>query len=259
MTSTEYTFTLPKNFLFDEDDKGNDEYSFTFTTADKITVDISLFSINPMNWKSWYETQSTDNGSFDQVITITYPTAPDGVSNNDALTGFFDTDLVNKIGTPASPVTISGLPDGLKLQISKQANGFQLRLTGNATSHQKKIDNTSFTLTLLADFFTFSEDYNPSEITFDFEIIFGNGRWSPRYGHEAFVYDDKIWVIGGESQEVKNDIWYSDDKGNNWKEVSPATDSTKWAIRFGHQSFVYDNKIWVLGGTGDFFDNSKKK
>ena len=253
LTSTEYTFTLPKNFLFDGKDNGNDKYSLTFTTADKITVDISLFSIST---HTWYETESTDDGSFNQTITIGFPTEPTPIAHNDSLTGLFDKDLTGQIGNATTPITLSILPVGLSLQISKQATGIQLQITGNATSHQKKIDNTSFTLTLLADFFTFSEDYNPSEITFDFEIIFGNGRWSPRYGHEAFVYDDKIWIVGGATGssegDVKNDIWYSDDKGTNWTEVPLAIGTTKWSGRSHYQSFIYDDKIWILGGATSY-------
>ena len=52
-----------------------------------------------------------------KVITISYPyptIIPNGVNNNDSLTGVFDTDLMDKIGTPTSPVTISGVTRWVK-------------------------------------------------------------------------------------------------------------------------------------------------
>ena len=211
LVSTEYTFTLPQNILFDDTDTGNEEYTLTFTTADKFTLDNSF----SLNLTTLYENQTTDDGSFEQIITITYSTAP-AVSNNDSLTGVFDTDLTNQIGTSAVPVTISGLPDGLKLQITKQTGGvqgIQLSLIESATAHQRDIDNTSFKVTFLEEFFTVPNDYISSNIDFDFDIIFGSAHWSKRRYPQAFTYDDKLWVLGGQdNNNDKNDIWTSSDK-----------------------------------------------
>ena len=193
LTETKYTFTLPQDFLLEDNDIGNKKLSLTFTTA-RITLDISLLSINTTNW---YEAEdSTDDGSFNQVITLMYPTLSYAVSNNDSLTGFFDTDLTNQIGTPTSPVTISNLPNGLTLRISKQPNGSQLRLTGNATSHKRRTDNTSFSLTLHDDFFDVDTSDN---IHFDFDVIFGTAYWQlASITHQALAYDDKLWIVGGQ-------------------------------------------------------------
>ena len=81
-------------------------------------------------------------------------------------------------------------------------------------------------------------------------------HWSGRSGHQSFVHDDKIWVLGGyDGNSYKNDIWTSADSGITWKEVSPT--ETHWSGRSGHQSFVYDDKIWVLGGyVGNSFNES---
>ena len=245
LANTEYTFTLPQNVLLDDIDTGNEEITLTFTTADKINLDISLLSINATNW---YENETVDDGSFNQPITIIYPL---GVSNNDSLTGFFDTDLTNQVGSPTSPVTISGLPDGLKLRLSKQANnGFeevQIRLTGNATSHVKRIDNTSLSVTFLQDFFNVSDHYSFQDIDFDFDVIFGS-LWVGRRNHQAFVHDDKFWILGGltDGNVAQNDIWYSDDKGTNWTKV--AVSGSQWSARHRHQALVYDDKFWILGG-----------
>ena len=168
------------------------------------------------------------------------------MSNNDSLTSFFDTDLSNQNGIPTSPATISALPNGLSLQFSKQVNGFQIRLTGIATSHAKKIDNTAFNLTLLPDFFVFSDDYTSDDVSFDFDIIFGT-LWRPRNGHQAFAYDDKLWVLGGyNGTSYLNDIWTSTDKGTNWSQVT--VNNSHWSARSLYQAFAYDDKLWVLGG-----------
>ena len=257
LVNTEYTFTLPQNTFFDDTDTGNEEYTLTFTTTDKPSIDASLFSINT---NTWYERKSTDNGSFDQVITITYPTIPVAVSNNDSLTGVFDTDLTNQIGTSAVPVTISGLPDGLKLQIAKQTGGVQgvqISLIGSTTAHQRDIDNTSFKVTFLEEFFIVPNDYVSSDIDFDFDIIFGSVYWSKRGYLQAFAYDDKLWVLGGkDNNNDKDDIWTSSNKGTNWSQV--IVNGSHWSERNQHQAFAYDDKLWVLGGIGgDTHDEAK--
>lgn len=75
--------------------------------------------------------------------------------------------------------------------------------------------------------------------------------------HSATVtqFQGKLWLIGGNngnsSQSASgmkklNDIWSSED-GKNWVLV---TDKAPFDARSGHQSFVFNNKLWVVGGTG---------
>ena len=76
--------------------------------------------------------------------------------------------------------------------------------------------------------------------------------WSPRYGHSSVVFDNKMWVLGGEGEDdVRNDVWYSVD-GVNWTQ---ATASAGWEPRANHTSVVFDNKIWVLGGYDYNYDD----
>jgi len=73
----------------------------------------------------------------------------------------------------------------------------------------------------------------------------GSADWSGRWGHCSIVFNDKIWVIGGEDDaSLKNDVWSSSD-GATWALV---TDSAGWSARAWHCSVVYDNKIWITGG-----------
>ena len=81
-----------------------------------------------------------------------------------------------------------------------------------------------------------------------------NANWSDRWGHKCLVFEDKIWVLGGQSDgETKNDVWYSTD-GKNWTQV---TSSADWSARKGFANTVYNNKIWIIGGSG--WDSSSSR
>ena len=83
-----------------------------------------------------------------------------------------------------------------------------------------------------------------------------NAAFSTRRDHASVVFDNKLWIIGGESKiggPLLNDVWYSSD-GKNWIQATP---SANWSPRRGHKCVVFDNKIWLLGGfeVGTKFDN----
>jgi hypothetical protein len=61
----------------------------------------------------------------------------------------------------------------------------------------------------------------------------------------VFVYNNKIWVVGGKSGATYlNDVWNSAD-GANWTQV---TTTTAFTGRFGHSVAVYNNEIFLAGG-----------
>ena len=71
--------------------------------------------------------------------------------------------------------------------------------------------------------------------------------WSARSGHQAFAYNQKLWVVGGDNGNTRlNDIWTSSDGGVNWQQVT--TVGTIWSARTTHQAFPYNEKLWVIGG-----------
>jgi hypothetical protein len=80
-------------------------------------------------------------------------------------------------------------------------------------------------------------------------------EFSPRFGHSTVVFKDRIWVIGGNlgnmSDNLANDVWYSDN-GISWQQATPAAE---FSPRSDHSSFVYQDKIWVIGGRNshDYF------
>ncbi len=66
-----------------------------------------------------------------------------------------------------------------------------------------------------------------------------------RYDHTTLVYKDKIWIIGGYSNGLKNDVWNSTD-GVNWVQLE---NNGSFDVRNEHTATVYDNKIWIIAGT----------
>ena len=81
------------------------------------------------------------------------------------------------------------------------------------------------------------------------QVIVNDSHWSGRHRHQAFAYDNKLWVLGGKDSEGggrQNDIWYSGDKGINWSQI--VINDSHWITREGHQALVHNDKLWVLGG-----------
>jgi hypothetical protein len=79
-------------------------------------------------------------------------------------------------------------------------------------------------------------------------------RWSARERIGAVVFNNKLWVIGGNSypsfgntnvpSAAYNDVWNSSD-GINWTQVTASAD---FIPRTNPAIFVYKNKMWVVGG-----------
>lgn len=71
--------------------------------------------------------------------------------------------------------------------------------------------------------------------------------WHKRIWFSSLSYRDKIWILGGWSNNpYKNwsDVWYSGD-GKNWHELKtpPA-----WRERHEQAAFVLKDKMWIAGG-----------
>ena len=71
--------------------------------------------------------------------------------------------------------------------------------------------------------------------------------WHPRLWFSSVVYRDRIWVLGGWSNNPSRnwgDAWHSQD-GVNWRELKS---SVVWKERHEHSAFVFQDKIWIAGG-----------
>ena len=84
-----------------------------------------------------------------------------------------------------------------------------------------------------------------------------SAAFGKRYGHSSVVFDDKMWVIGGEEGAVKNDVYNSDD-GKTWTPVRADGDANGFTARRNHESVVFDDgngeKMWVIGGNDSAVD-----
>ncbi|MGB5555110.1 MAG: kelch repeat-containing protein, partial [Flavobacteriaceae bacterium] len=71
-------------------------------------------------------------------------------------------------------------------------------------------------------------------------------EFSARAGHTSAVFDDKIWVIGGEDDDgFQNDVWSSTD-GATWSLIGANANFSK---RTSHATVVFNNQLVVMGGT----------
>lgn len=72
-----------------------------------------------------------------------------------------------------------------------------------------------------------------------------NAAFSARRGHGSVVFDNKMWVIGGDDGASHlNDVWQSID-GETWTQI---TSEAPFHKRKNHATVVFDDKIWVIGG-----------
>lgn len=71
--------------------------------------------------------------------------------------------------------------------------------------------------------------------------------WTPRLWFTAAVYRNRMWVLGGWSNNPGQnwgDVWYSSD-GAKWSQLSTPT---MWKERHEHSTFVFDDALWVVAG-----------
>ena len=70
------------------------------------------------------------------------------------------------------------------------------------------------------------------------------------YGHvegfSAVVFDDKIWVLGGDGYNNPNIYWSSD--GRNWNVIGASQSANLFSPRSDLAATVFDGRIWLIGG-----------
>ncbi len=89
----------------------------------------------------------------------------------------------------------------------------------------------------------------------DWDLVTSDAGWPPRYWHVNFVFDNKMWMIGGWNYEGffteihrgnKSDTWYSSD-GVTWEEL-PARDG--WEARHAPFVIASDSTVLISSGYG---------
>ena len=105
-----------------------------------------------------------------------------------------------------------------------------------------------------------------SDDGFTWNQVTSSATFSARDSHQVVAFDSEMWVIGGSDKNGrKNDVW-SSTNGITW--TATATTSTtstsiistaSFSARSDHQSVVFDNKVWVIGGNDKQEFGSKPK
>ncbi len=77
----------------------------------------------------------------------------------------------------------------------------------------------------------------------------------------SLVFDERMWMMGGwyngrlDGHSASNQVWSSTD-GANWKQVSKAAG---WTPRIAAASVTFKGKMWILGGTEDYYFGDESK
>jgi hypothetical protein len=66
--------------------------------------------------------------------------------------------------------------------------------------------------------------------------------------HTMLSYHDTLYVIGGEWGFTAQNYVLQSSNGKHWNNISVLGRNT-FEARYGHTSVVYDDKMWVIGGT----------
>lgn len=70
--------------------------------------------------------------------------------------------------------------------------------------------------------------------------------WDGRDGHRMVFFQDKIWMMGGETDSgLMNDLWFTEDYGETWYRHITECD---WTARRDFAVVVFGGKIFLLGG-----------
>ncbi len=79
----------------------------------------------------------------------------------------------------------------------------------------------------------------------------GVAPWGVRYGHNSLLLRDTVWLMAGYDAGTGtyyNDVWYSA-TGASWLR---GAEHAEWEDRHLPASMVYDDWLWISGGTHDY-------
>ncbi|MDH3343248.1 MAG: hypothetical protein OEM07_05955, partial [Gammaproteobacteria bacterium] len=86
-----------------------------------------------------------------------------------------------------------------------------------------------------------------------------SAAFSARSNHQVISFNDgqgdRLWLIGGDDGEVRNDIWSSSD-GKNWQqETANAAFSARNHFQVVRFNDGHGDKLWLIGGRNSSFKN----
>lgn len=177
--------------------------------------------------------------------------------------------------------------------VSKDGHGWKKSTLPNAINNLAFLDYLPFNNGVLGighfegniEKFTFSSEIVITTDGRHWKTLSVNSNLPVRFFYHPFVFNDKIWIIGGEDKDRKySDIWNSED-GIQWTKIAvdlpfgrrsnsqvillegklflldndvwTSTDALHWELVtpeilkgetiFGYSALVYDKKIWLIG------------
>lgn len=87
-----------------------------------------------------------------------------------------------------------------------------------------------------------TDGLNFTEVTTNYNS-FNNFGWT---NHQLVVFNDKLYIVGGEVHgNYFNSVIFTDD-GVNWTSIN--SDNQFTPGRHNHKSLIFNNKLWVIGG-----------
>ncbi|MFI2810880.1 kelch repeat-containing protein [Microbulbifer sp. JSM ZJ756] len=147
---------------------------------------------------------------------------------------------------------IAGNSDGEKSDVWTSTNGTEwTQLTGDAgfpprADHQAVSFNGklwviggsswSDSTSIFSDVWS-----SPDGITWTREVA--TAPFGGRFGHRVAVYDNRLWLTGGEANGENETVWSSPD-GKNWNR---AADLEQFANLRNHQMLTHQGKLWIIG------------
>jgi uncharacterized RDD family membrane protein YckC len=156
-------------------------------------------------------------------------------------------------GYPAPACTIkekAPFPEVKNWTLAVRDTPFDYRVGAGFVEHDGKL--------WMAGGYTPLKDFNDVWVSPDgiqWEQVTPHAAFSPRAYQGFLSYNGRMWVIGGNSHNetgfyktekvCDNDVWSSSD-GVTWTRVTP---DTGFPPRCEFQSVVYDNRMWVIGGS----------
>lgn len=158
-------------------------------------------------------------------------------------------------GDRPNPSTIVASSDGYTWQTLSSSTSFPARISQSVLSFNNK-------LYVFGGYGYNNGSYNFNDVWQsangkDWTQILLHAPWGKRSGNGAVVFQNKLWMIGGETYNVAgstfyNDMW-SSENGKVWKKEK---NNAPWNARSVGAMTVFDNKIWLIGG-GSYVLNSE--
>jgi hypothetical protein len=107
--------------------------------------------------------------------------------------------------------------------------------------------------------YSYQHDIYSSADGVDWDLELAQTPWSDRIFEVAGIFNDQMWVVGGQTglssddsgnTQFYNDVWRSDD-GVTWTEVAPngPPSATRWSPRGVLNKMVeFNGELWLVGG-----------